>query len=421
MSKPNRRRTIIVVILLLLIVLVLVLTRCTPENGPAPSSVGPSPVSSSSPSPASLPAPAAVATPAPEVLTPAILQAPATVLAGATFSVTWTGPNNDGDYVTIVRQDASERASGAYTLTRSGSPLSITAPVEPAANWELRYIAARSRQILGRTPVNVTPAAATLDAAGSVGLDSPLSITWTGPNNAGDFLTIVERNAPDRTYGPYTNTSQGSPLTVRAPPVAGDGEIRYLTGQGGKVLARRPVKITTPEVTLAAPAEGIAGANVTVTWTGPANSGDYITVVAKDRPDGQSGNYVTLSSSAPVKLRLPMDSGEAEIRYVTGRGAKVIGRRAIRIVAAEVSLSAPAAAAVNAPISVTWIGPANEGDFVTIVARGSPDSQVGNYTLTHRPSPLTIAAPKSPGEAELRYLSGQGQKILARRPITITP
>lgn len=421
MPNSNRRKTTLVVVFLIVVALLLLLFRC-PRTKPLPVTPDAVPRAVTTPAPAPAPTAPTVAAPeTPEVLTAATIQAPAQVGAGAVFAVTWTGPNNDADYLTIVRKDKPDTATGIYALTRSGSPLQMTAPIEPGDDWELRYVAAKSRKVLGRATLVVTPAGATLTAADSVPLDTPLSITWTGPGNAGDFITIVASDAPDRKYGAYTLTNQGSPLKVTAPAETGDAEVRYVTGQGAKVLARRAVKITTPNVALSAPAEAIAGSNVAVTWTGPGNDGDYITVVPKTKPDGQHENYATLGSGSPLKLRMPMEPGEAELRYMTGRGAKVIGRRSIRVVAAEVSLSAPASAAANSAIAVRWTGPANDGDYVTIVPRGVPDNQHGNYALTNKPSPLTIPALKEPGEAELRYVSGQGNKVLARRPITITP
>lgn len=420
MPNSNRRRTAIVAILLLLLALLLLLSRCDRTKTPLPLATVPtSAISEQTPLPPGVPPVTSPVTP--EVLTPATIEAPATVIAGTEFSVTWTGPKNDGDYLTIVRKDAPERATGLYALTRNGSPLTMTAPVEPGEDWELRYMTAASRKVLGRAAIAIAPAAATLKSVDAVHLDSPLTIAWTGPANAGDFITVVASNAPDRTYGAYTLTNKGSPLTVTAPPTAGSGEIRYITGQGGKVLARRPVTITTPAISLAAPAEAIAGSNITVTWTGPANDGDYITVVPKSTRDGQHANYTTTSTGSPMKLKTPMEPGEAELRYMTGRAAKVLGRSDIRIVAAQVSLSAAPSAKVNSPIAVTWTGPANDGDYITLVPRTAPDGQNGPYTLTNQQSPLNVPGFKDPGEAELRYISGQGSKVLARRPIAITP
>jgi hypothetical protein len=419
MSQKSRRPVVIAIIVAILILLLLLLVRCTRTK----------PVAESPAPDTSVPAVAATArssTPVPgepepaEVLTPATLQAAASVVAGAEFSVTWTGPNNRGDFLTVVRKETADRDSGAYALTRGGSPLALTAPIE-TGEWELRYVAARSRTVLARLPLTVTPAGATLDAPAEVTLDTPVSVTWTGPANQGDYITIVAKDEADGKFGPYTLVNQGSPLKVTAPAKAGDAELRYMTGQGAKVLARRPLRIVAPDVSLSAPAEAIAGSAVAVTWTGPANQGDYITVVTAATRDGQYGNYSTVNKGSPLDVTMLMEPGEAELRYMTGRGAQVLARRAIRIVAAEVTLEAPAGATAGSPVSVQWTGPNNVGDYLTIVAKGTPDGQFGPYTQTTRGSPLTVNAPKAAGEAELRYMSGQGAKVLARRPILINP
>jgi len=163
----------------------------------------------------------------------------------------------------------------------------------------------------------------------------------------------------------------------------------------------------------------VAGTTINVTWTGPNNPGDYITLVPKETPDGQYGNYAATSNGSPLPVIMPIMSGEAELRYMTGQGGRVLGRRPIRMVAAEVSLSAAAEAAAGSTVTVTWAGPNNPGDYITVVARGTEDGQYGDYTNTNNGSPLALTAPKDPGDAELRYMTGQGGKVLARRPIRI--
>lgn len=420
-NKSRRNQTIIAVIIL--IILALLLIRCQ-RLKPAVSAPTPAvilPRTSAPTTAVAQPAPGAPGTKEPdEILTPATVQPPAQIVTGTAFQVTWTGPANRDDYLTIVRKNAPDGTYAAYVLTRTGNPLALTAPVEPG-DCEVRYMTSRSRTVLGRAPIAVLPAGATLSAVDEITLDTPVSVTWTGPNNPNDYITIVAKNEPEGRYGNYTLTRTGSPLTVTAPPVAEEAELRYMTGQGGKVLARRPLKIIAPEVNLAAAAEGVAGSVVAVTWTGPANPSDYITIVSKGTPDGQYRNYTNVSKGSPLDVILIMEPGDAELRYMTGRGAKVLARRPIRIVAADVSLTAPAEAAVESAISITWTGPANPGDYITVVSKGTPDGQYGNYTNANKDHPLTVKAPKTAGEAELRYMSGQGAKVLARRPITITP
>jgi hypothetical protein len=73
----------------------------------------------------------------------------------------------------------------------------------------------------------------------------------------------------------------------------GDGEIRYMSGQSRRVLGRRPIKILPADVTLAARDEVVAGAVVEITWKGPNNRNDYLTVVAKTSPTEAAGRSPT--------------------------------------------------------------------------------------------------------------------------------
>src|SRR6185503_9368447 len=81
----------------------------------------------------------------------ATLDAPAQVAAGAKFSVKWTGPNNDRDYVAYGN---SSRPYIGYEYTKAGSPLELTAPDDPG-QYELRYFLAAGDTIIARRPITV--------------------------------------------------------------------------------------------------------------------------------------------------------------------------------------------------------------------------------------------------------------------------
>ena len=89
------------------------------------------------------------------------LAAPKSVTAGSVFKVAWTGPNNSGDYITIVRADAAEKTYLNYAYTKNGNPASLRALDEPGA-YELRYVMGQSGTTLTRTPIKIQPAKATL-------------------------------------------------------------------------------------------------------------------------------------------------------------------------------------------------------------------------------------------------------------------
>jgi Ca-activated chloride channel family protein len=143
---------------------------------------------------------------------------------------------------------------------------------------------------------------------------------------------LVPKETADRLYGNYTYTSAGPSLKILVPIMAGDAELRYMTGHDAKVLARTPVKIIAAKVTLSAAAEAVAESAITIEWTGPNNGGDYITVVAKSARDGQYGSYTDTKRGSPLAVTAPKETGDAELRYMSGQGAKVLGRYPIKII-----------------------------------------------------------------------------------------
>ena len=67
-----------------------------------------------------------------------------------------------------------------------------------------------------------------------------LEVHWSGPNAAGDFVSIDAAGSPDTTYGPYAYPSAGNPLKVEAPDQPGRYEVRYHSGSSGSRFSRRP-------------------------------------------------------------------------------------------------------------------------------------------------------------------------------------
>lgn len=346
------------------------------------------------------------------------LKAVEEAVAGSTVSVEWTGPDNKGDYITIVPKEAEDGKYMKYQYTRDGSPAEVLAPVDEG-DCEIRYMAGQGDEVLARIPLKVTRAETSLRAADRAVAGSRVSIEWTGPDHQGDYITIVPKDAEDGKYLKYEYTKDGSPLQVLAPIDAGDGEIRYMTGQGGKVLARIPIEVIMPEVSLKSAESAVAGSLVTIEWTGPDNDGDYVTIVPKAAEDGKYARYEYTKVGSPLSVPAPVEAGECEIRYMTGQGDKVLTRIPLRVEPAEVSLKAPAKVAAGSMVEIEWTGPGNERDYITIVPIDTEDGKYARYAYTEQGSPLKVEAPSEAGQAEIRYQTGQGDKVIARIPIEI--
>ncbi|MGH8166106.1 MAG: hypothetical protein ACREQ1_02640, partial [Woeseiaceae bacterium] len=260
------------------------------------------------------------------------LAAPATVAAGAEFSIEWTGPDNPRDFITIVPAGAAEGQYDAYAYTNKGSPLTLRAP-DQAGEYELRYLmGSGSYRTLGRAGVTIGGTDASLTVPPSVAAGSPFEIGWQGPDNERDFITIVPAGAPARQYDTYIYTARGNPGVLKAPEEAGDYEVRYLTGQSYATLASAAVTVTAVSATLQAPESAPARDAVTVTWEGPGNPTDYVILLPVGSDNSASGNYALVTRGKTLKIATPDEPGDYELRYLTSGKRLTLGMRPITIV-----------------------------------------------------------------------------------------
>ncbi len=90
----------------------------------------------------------------------ATLTAPKEVAAGTVFEVGWKGPDNEADFITLVKPDAAEKVYGdSNGYTRRGNPVRLEAPRE-IGDYELRYLTGQGYLTLGKLALKVTPGSA---------------------------------------------------------------------------------------------------------------------------------------------------------------------------------------------------------------------------------------------------------------------
>jgi len=350
----------------------------------------------------------------------ASLDAPDEAEAGTTIAVIWTGPDTPGDYIALAEPGAPASSFAVYARTSTGSPAKLALPEAPG-DYELRYIDAAGGRVLADRPIRVAGAAATLEAAPVIEAGADFDVAWTGPGNQNDFIIIVLAGADQGASGNYAYTRKGSPATLKAPDQPGGYELRYISGLSRATLARLPVTVAGVAATLEAPPAIGAGAEIRVTWTGPDNQNDYITIVPAGEEEGKYGNYTYTSKGSPLKLRAPDQPGSYELRYLTAQTRATLARLPITVAEVTATLEAQPAANAGAEIRVTWTGPDNQRDLITIVSAGEEEGKYGNYTYTGKGSPLKLRLLETPGSYELRYVTAQSRRTLARLPITLMP
>jgi len=148
---------------------------------------------------------------------------------------------------------------------------------------------------------------------------------------------------------------------------------------------------------------------------------DLITIVPMGAPDSEDGNLVYTRQGTPLQLTALLDPGSAEVRYIAGQSHAALARATVKITAAiEATLSAAAEATAGSAVSVTWQGPNNEGDFITIVPQKAGDSDYDRSAPTRDGSPWWSPhrwTPVMPNPLPER----SKQRVLARRAMKILP
>ena len=273
------------------------------------------------------------------------------------------------------------------------------------------------------TPETEVGGVATISAPASVAVGSKIDLRWTGPNNDGDWLTVISPDIGDGNRTDFVPTYRGDGTAkLDAPLVPGTYELRY-TVNGSTTLARRKIEVTQVTATISGPSQVPAGSTFDVRWTGPNYDGDWVTIISPDIGDGNRNDFVsTYHGDGTARLEAPLEPGVYELRYAL-KGTRTLARQKVEITPVTATISGPSQVAAGSKFDVRWTGPKYESDWVTIVRADISGANRGDSAATQGGNGRsTLQAPDKPGgyAYELRYVL-QGRVILAKQAITVRP
>jgi hypothetical protein len=350
------------------------------------------------------------------------ITAPSTATAGSTIVLKATGSGDPREFVTVVAKGTAEGKYGAYVYVRAGE-LKLAMPAA-AGDYELRLCESGSPyKTMFAVPIKLTGANASVSAPSNVPAGAPFEVKWTGPNNERDYIAIGEAAPGGRLYIDYKYANTGSPLKLAAPEKPGDYEVRYILGVGDTIIARQAIKVGGVTATLTAPTQVSAGAKFKVGWTGPNNPRDFVTMVKAGTVEKTYDRYVYTDKGPTLEFTAPDEPGAYELRYATGQGYLTLARAPVTVGAVTGTLTAPAQAVAGESFKVSWKGPENPRNFVTLVLKGAREGAFTSqyFYTTPQNNPGNIVAPLVPGEYELRYSTAEKYLTLARVPMLISP
>lgn len=242
----------------------------------------------------------------------ATILAPATAVAGSTIDVDWTGPNNDGDYLGVSLAD--QEGYIFYTYLSGNHPVKLLMPAEPGW-YDIKYIMERhNNKILAKKSIMLTPASASLLAPATAMAGTTIAVSWSGPNNDGDYIGIARHNETGYLKYAYCHDN---PVRLITPPDAGDYDIKYMMERhNNKVLATCSIRLEEAKATIQAPTTAVAGSTIQVQWTGPDNDSDYLGISKADE-DGYM-TYAYFRGNRPLQFTVPadLDPGNYDLKYM---------------------------------------------------------------------------------------------------------
>jgi len=350
------------------------------------------------------------------------LDTPATAAAGSTITFKATGSGNPREFVTVVPKGTREGAYEGYVYVGGGGSLKLAMPAKPG-DYEMRVCEASSPyKTLVAKPIQLVGATASVSAPASVAAGASFEVKWTGPNNERDYIAVGETTPGGRLYLDYKYSRDGSPLKLAAPEKPGTYEVRYILGVGDTIIARQPFTVGAVAASVTAPAQVAAGAKFKVSWTGPNNPRDFVTMVKSGTAEKTYDRYEYTNKGNTLEFTAPDVPGDYELRYATGKEYNTLARASITVGAVTGTVTGPATVVAGESFKASWKGPDNPRNYVTIVLKGAREGTYsGSYFYTTpQNNPGNLVAPLAPGDYELRYSTAEKYLTLARAAIAVT-
>lgn len=124
-------------------------------------------------------------------------------------------------------------------------------------------------------------------------------------------------------------------MELKLPTTPGIYQLRFVqNGSPDVVLATREIELASVQATLDAPASASAGSMINVIWSGPTNSGNYISIAAMGSPISEEKTYGYLRNSEgnEIEVDTPENPGNYEIRFIqSGQPIALLAKRGIVI------------------------------------------------------------------------------------------
>jgi len=243
--------------------------------------------------------------------------------------------------------------------------------------------------------------------------------------NAGDEVSMTFTKGPGEVDAYVVHALRGQ-VSVLAEAKGGTGNSKPVEGvqeKQGDNSKSEDLEASAEQATasLVVPPSSEIAERIAIGWTGPGAKEDFISMARTGQPATVALSRSPVGEGGTVRLWTPSEPGQYEVRYVQGKGSRILASGVIDIEDVPASVSAPGAVKAGAWFDVRWSGPARSGDTLCVALPGQPGSVAASRGHIKGGTPVRMRAPADAGTQELRYVLARGNRVLASVPLTVEP
>lgn len=230
-------------------------------------------------------------------------------------------------------------------------------------------------------------------------------------------------------WGPVTNTNTGGQIAswkltgatadIQIDQGPGSYQLRQ-TAEDGTVLATKLIDVAATAITLQAPEVAIAGAEMELTWEGPATTDSQLAIVERGTDTAIELHDVPKQSGTMV-VQAPDRTGNYAVQY-RAKGT-VLTEIPLEVVAGGGWLRGPLTVDASQEFSVEWLGPIGPAKTVRIATEAGEEfyAQITMSGQEQGPGFATIIAPDRPGRYVIQVIDNATGDAVSSLPLVVDP
>ena len=262
------------------------------------------------------------------------INAPETAEAGAEIELSWDAPKGLDSFINMHPSDEKSNYNAKpYLYTKKNSSAYMRMPSESGV-YTLRWYNRNDQTPLAEKNIILTALEITLKATDEAIAGTETEISWNAPKGLDSFINIqLSDEKPNYNAKNYLYTKKKSSEYLRLPSEAGYYVLRWYNRNHLKPIAERPIKLSSPEITINAPEEIKAGEEIEISWQAPKGLDDSFINIQKtgDKPNYNTKKYIYTKKKQSEYMIMPEEPGEYILRWYNRSVTKAIAEKKITI------------------------------------------------------------------------------------------